>query len=188
MRLKSPISSDTSILTGPTYSNETSKNSPKSLKFPQLDENNSKQSSKTSSSVWRKTNQKSVINEHGKLVKLSSPISNITSTQKNIILSEEMSTNSNETNTTPSEIPGKPPKNVSKIISEIQPENTGNENEVVVLEIEDDLTKFHKFESNSNSNPDRIESKSKLASPETPKLGEHDQYVGDNAEHFRQVF
>ena len=186
VRLKSPISSDTSILTGPTYSNETSKNSPKSLKFPQLDEKNSKQSSKTSSSVLRKTNQKSVINEHGKLVKLSSPISNITSTQKNIILSEEMSTNSNETNTTPSEIPGKPPKNVSKIISEIQPEKTGNGNEVVVLEIEDDLAEFQKFE--SNLNPDRIESESTLASPETPKLGEHDQYVGDNAELFRQVF
>ena len=108
--------------------------------------------------------------------------------QKNIILSEEMSTNSNETNTTPSEIPGKSPKNVSKIISDIQPENTGNGNgnEVVVLEIEDDLAEFQKFE--SNSNPDRIESESTLASPESPKLGEHDQYVGDNAGTFRQVF
>ena len=97
-----------------------------------------------------------------------------------------MPTNSNETNTTPSEIPGKPPKNVSKIISEIQPEKTGNGNEVVVLEIEDDLAEFQKFE--SNLNPNRIESESTLASPETPKLGEHDQYVGVNAELFRQVF
>ena len=75
---------------------------------------------------------------------------------------------------------------MSKIISEIQPENTGNDNEVVVLEIKDGLVEFQKFE--SNSNPDRIESESRLASPKTPKLGEHDQYVGDNAGTFRQVF
>ena len=96
--------------------------SPKSLKF-QFHQKNSKKISKLSldspipSSVLRKTNQKSFINEQGKLEKLNSPISKITDSQNSGVLSEEMPSNSNETGTIPSEIISE--QSISKIIAPI---------------------------------------------------------------------